>query len=125
MTSLDRGKTRRTLSDIEAIAEACEGFSVDSRAYPGPTDGWVPVEKIATYLEPVYIARMPRFDGWENPILYWSDGGTYRIISTGRDGLMDRDWTAPVERHVDAGGASDIVFGDGRLLAGPAALTGR
>jgi len=123
LTSLDRGKTRRTLTDIEAIANACEGFSADSRGYPGPTNGWVPVDKIATYLEPVYIAQMPRMDGWENPILYWSDGGTYRIVSTGRDGRIDRDWTGPVERDAREGGASDIVFGDGRLLAGPTALT--
>jgi len=123
LSSLDRGKTRRTLTDIEAIANACEGFSADSRTYPGPTHGWVPVDKIATFLEPVYIAQMPRTDGWENPILYWSDGGTYRIISTGRDGRIDRDWTGPVERESSEAGASDIVFGDGRLLAGPAALT--
>ena len=47
LAAVDRGKTRRTLSDIEAIAQACEGFSSDARSYPGPTEGWVPVERIA------------------------------------------------------------------------------
>jgi hypothetical protein len=122
LAAVDRGKTRRTLSDIEAIAEACEGFSSDARSYPGPTDGWVPVERIATYLEPVYIGQLPRTDGWENPILYWSNGGSYRIISMGRDGRIDRDWTVQVDPLPSPGQDADIVFGDGQLLAWPSGL---
>jgi hypothetical protein len=122
LAAIDRGKTRRTLSDLKAIAEACEGFSSDSRSYPGPTNGWVPVEKIATYLEPVYIGRLPRTDGWENPILYWSDGGSYRVLSMGRDGRIDRDWTRQVDPVASAGHDADIVFGDGRLLAWPSGM---
>jgi len=122
LAAVDRGRTRRTVSDLRAIAEACEGFSSDSRSYPGPTDGWVPVERIATYLEPVYIGRLPRTDGWENPILYWSDGGSYRVLSMGRDGQIDRDWTRQVDPVASAGHDADIVFGDGRLLAWPSGM---
>jgi hypothetical protein len=122
LAAVDRGRTRRTVSDLRAIAEACEGFSSDSRSYPGPTDGWVPVERIATYLEPVYIGRLPRTDGWENPILYWSDGGSYRVLSMGRDGRIDRDWTRQVDPVASAGHDADIVFGDGRLLAWPSGM---
>ncbi len=118
----DSGRSRRTLTDIRAIAEACEGFSFDSRNYPGPTEGWVPVERIAAYLEPVYIGRLPRTDGWHNPILYWSDGGSYRIVSTGGDGLLDRDWTGDTEPSSPSGTDGDIVFGDGRVLASPAGI---
>jgi len=116
----DNGRTRQTMSDIEAIAEACEGFSTDSRSYPGPTDGWVPVSKIASYLEPVYIGQLPRTDAWHNPILYWSDGGSYRILSRGQDGVMDRDWTANLQYLAAMGLDGDIVIGDGRLLSYPA-----
>jgi hypothetical protein len=122
LAAIDRGKTRRTVSDIQAIAQACEGFSSDARNYPGPTDGWVPVERIATFLEPVYIGQLPRTDGWENPILYWSDGGSYRILSTGRDGRIDRDWTGKIDPVASAGRDADIVFGDGRLLAWPSGI---
>ena len=111
------GRTQQTTSDIEVIARACEGFSSDSKSYPGPTDGWVPISGIATYLEPVYIGHLPRNDAWQNPILYWSDGGTYRILSRGRDGLIDLDWTAGLDILADVGGAGDIVYGDGRLLS--------
>ncbi len=112
--------TRQTMLDIEAIAEACEGFSTDASSYPGPTEGWVPVSKIATYLEPIYIASLPRTDAWQNPILYWSDGSSYRILSRGRDGLMDRDWTGKLHAYSVMGLDGDIVIGDGRLLSRPA-----
>ena len=120
----DRGRARRTGTDIRAIAQACEGFSTDSRSYPGPTDGWVPVERIAGFLEPVYISRLPRTDGWQNPILYWSDGGSYRILSTGRDGQMDHDWRRKHDGRADDGVDGDIVFGDGEPLSWPTWLTG-
>ena len=103
----------------------CEGYWDDSRSYPGPTPGWVPVETIAAFLEPVYIAQLPLTDGWENPILYWSDGRSYRILSMGRDGRIDRDWTRTVEPLASIGHDADIVFGDGGLLAWPLGAKGR
>jgi hypothetical protein len=119
LTAADSGRSRRTEDEIRSIADACEGFSSDTRSYPGPTEGYVPVETVSAFLEPIYIGSLPRVDAWDNPILYWSDGDSYRIISTGHDGAMDQDWsvidTAPTARH-DGG---DIVYGDGRLLTVP------
>ena len=119
LTSADEGRIRETMTDIEAISDACEGFSTDVQSYPGPTDGWVPVSKIAAYLEPIYIGQLPRTDAWHNPILYWSDGGSYRILSRGQDGVMDRDWTDNLQELAAVGLDGDIVIGDGRLLAYP------
>jgi hypothetical protein len=119
MRSADRGRSQETVAQLRAIAQACEQFSDDAAVYPGPTEGWVPVEKIAVYLEPVYIATLPRTDGWRNPILYWSDGGTYRIISTGKDGKMERDWSGRVEPRTAPDADGDIVFADGELLVHP------
>jgi len=120
--SIDRGRARRTALDVEAIAQACDRFSSTARAYPGPTEGFVPIERIAVQLEPVYIAELPRTDAWRNPILYWSDGGSYRVISTGRDGRMDQDWSAVVDPAPPGGPEGDIVFGDGRQIAAPEGL---
>lgn len=119
MRSGDRGRSQKTVEDMRAIALACEQFSGDAEGYPGPTEGWVPVERIAVYLEPVYIASLPRTDGWRNPILYWSNGGTYRIISTGKDGKMERDWSGQVEPGASADADGDIVFADGKLVVHP------
>ena len=78
----------------------------------------------ATFLEPVYIGRMPRTDAWHNPILYWSDGGSYRILSRGQDGVMDRDWTTNLQHLTAMGLGGDIVVGDGRLLSYPSGVRG-
>ncbi len=118
----DKGRTQDTLADMHSIALACEGFSDDVRTYPGPTDGWVPVERIAPFLEPVYIPDMPRIDAWENPILYRSDGATYRILSMGRDGRIDQDWSGVKEPVASEDFDGDIVFADGHLLVVPSPL---
>ncbi len=103
----------QTVSHLEAIAAACEAFSADARVYPGPTEGWVPVERIAGFLEPVYIGALPRLDGWRNPILYWSDGVRFRVLSRGRDGALDPDRAA-------AGGVdTDIIVEGNRPSSAP------
>jgi hypothetical protein len=114
-------RARETLADMERIAGACERFSTDAAGYPGPTDGLWPVERIAAYLEPIYLSALPRHDAWNNPILYWSDGSTYRLVSTGQDGAMDRDWSRPGPFEPLAGPPSDIVYDTGRVIAGPRA----
>ena len=114
-------QARQTASIIRSIAVACEGFSHDTDFYPGPTEGWVTVESIAGFLEPVYIGDLPRIDAWSQPILYWSDGRSYRIVSLGADGRMDRDWNGVRQptRTAAERTEADIVFADGRFLVAP------
>jgi hypothetical protein len=116
LAAADGDRAQDSLDDIRSIAVACEGFSTHTRRYPGPTDGWVAVDELAVFLEPIYIATLPRTDAWDQPFLYWSDGSSYRILSTGADGQMDRDWSS-VSEPVGADRQGDIVFGDGRVLA--------
>jgi len=123
LVAVDRGKARETLEDIQSIASACEEFSGDTRSYPGPTDGWVPVGKMSAFLEPIYIGEMPRTDAWDNPILYWSDGVSYRILSTGVDGRMDRDWMDVTEPTLSSDEVGDILVTDGRILVLPRELS--
>jgi hypothetical protein len=118
LAAVDGDRERDTLADIRTIALACEGFSSHARRYPGPTDGWVAVDDLAVFLEPIYIAALPRTDAWDRPLLYWSDGTRYRILSTGGDGRMDRDWSS-VSEPVRSARHGDIVFGDGRVLVVP------
>lgn len=115
----ERAAIRQTLDTIREIAGACEAFSDDIDGYPGPTDGWVPVERIAVFLEPVYLSAVPRTDAWGNAILYWSDGASYRLISLGRDGQMDQEWSEIVEARPGDSPDSDILFADGRFVVLP------
>ncbi len=124
LVAADRNKSRETLADMQSIAAACAGFSTDVRSYPGPTQGWVPVESVAAFLEPIYIATLPRTDAWDNPILYWSNGASYRILSMGPDGQIDQDWSGVTEPTTSAQQVGDIVVADGRVLVLPRQLSG-
>ncbi len=119
----DRNKARETLGNLQSIARACDGFSSDVRTYPGPTAGWVPVASVAAFLEPMYIGSLPRVDAWNNPILYWSNGTTYRVLSTGTDGRMDQDWSGQIEPAISETQAGDIVMADGHVLVLPRDLS--
>ena len=119
LSAIERGKQKRSLADVRTISAVCEQYFIDNGNYPGPTEGWVPVETIAEQLEPVYIRVLPREDGWASPILFWSDGSSYRIVSNGKDGEMDRDWSQPFETQETADPGQDIVFGDGQFLTRP------
>jgi len=118
-SAIDHGKQKRTMADVRSISIVCEQYLVDNATYPGPTEGWVPVETIAEQVEPVYIRELPRDDGWGRPILFWSDGSSYRIVSNGLDGEMDQDWAQPFDARETSDLVHDIVFGDGKFLAWP------
>ena len=118
MLTRDDEKGTQTSRQIELLATACEAFAGDTQTYP-PAEGWVPVERITPYLEPLYGSALPRIDVWENPFLYWSDGRSFRILSTGEDGEMDRDWSGVEAPRPPAETGGDIVYGDGQFLATP------
>jgi general secretion pathway protein G len=120
LNAIDRGKQKRTMADIRSIGIVCEAYVIDNESYPGPTEGWVPVEEIAEQVEPLYIRTLPRVDGWGNPILFWSDAtSTCRIASYGKGGEPDRDWSGEIEPHATMEFTADIVFGNGEFLVWP------
>lgn len=123
LSAIDRGKQKRSLADVRTISAVCEQYFIDNGNYPGPTEGWVPVETIAEQVEPVYIRLLPREDGWGSPILFWSDGSSYRIVSNGKDGEMDQDWSRPFDAHETTDLRQDLVFSDGEFLAWPEGMS--
>ncbi len=119
LNAIDRGKQKRTMADLRSAATACEAFAVDNNRYPGPTDGWTSIDAIAADLEPVYIRTLPRQDAWGHRFLYWSDGKRYRLVSPGKDGILEREWVLDAEGGTTAAFDADIVFGDGVFVQRP------
>jgi hypothetical protein len=110
-----------TMADIRSIATACEAYGIDNSVYPGPTGGYVDVTWLLDHVQPVYIRELPFVDGWGNGLLYWSDGESYVVLSTGSDGV--RDW----QHGDDTSGTSDnpardIVFRNGVFHRWPASV---
>ena len=63
--------------------------------------------------------EQPQLDGWGNPLMYWSDGESYRFVSPGKGGGKDRAWLGTVEAGPTGSFAADIVFVDGQFVAWP------
>jgi hypothetical protein len=112
-----RQRQQRTMVDIRSIAVAMEAYSVDFLHYPKVSLADQPVSKLAPYLEPTYIQKLPTRDGWNREILVTNDanGLSYTIYSRGKDGIKDSTWTQGPKASFDA----DIVFSNGQFYQWP------
>jgi len=121
MRLMEGGAQKRTMADIRSLAMCFEAYHLDNDAYPGaPTAGWVEVETIANLLQPIYIRTMPLVDAWGKPFTFWSDGEHYRIVSAGRDGEAETDWTVAQGTGAVSGFDRDIVIDDSEFIQWPA-----
>ena len=123
LNAIQRGKQKRTMADIRAIATACEAYGVDNNAYPNVSK----FEELIPKLQPKYIKAVPRRDGWENQFRYraWNEEGEsetegpyhYIIISHGKDGKEDAE--EYTKETSTSNFNNDIVFSDGIFLVYP------
>src|ERR1700757_3053731 len=78
LNAVQRGKQKRTMSDMRALATAVEAYAVDNNLYPTAAcaSGLVSTgdTQIGTQsfqlLTPTYIATPPRVDGWGRLYFY-------------------------------------------------------
>src|SRR5215470_16494973 len=97
LNAVQRGKQKRTMSDMRALATAVEAYAVDNNVYPTAatcagglytTIGTSVDNNSFTLLTPTYIAQPPKVDGWGRFLLYGLDGprNNYNIMGYGRNG---------------------------------------
>jgi general secretion pathway protein G len=117
LNAIDRGKQKRTMSDMRSIGTAVESYAVDFNAYPGDTD----INALEPHLEPVYIKEMPKLDGWKNELEYvgWNINSSgfalgYTVASKGKDGAAGPRTGGPTTGFND-----DIVFVNGQFFQYP------
>src|SRR5215831_16214040 len=89
LNAVQRGKQKRTMSDMRALATAVEAYAVDNNLYPTATcqgglfttAGTVVDTASFTKLTPTYIAQPPKQDGWGRFLKYGYDatGNNYNI----------------------------------------------
>jgi type II secretory pathway pseudopilin PulG len=123
INAIQRGKQKRTMADMRAIATACEAYGVDNKAYPNGDS----IEELVSKLEPKYLKTVPRRDGWENQFRYrsWNEKDEpegegpyhYIIISHGKDGHEDQENYRM--GTVTSNFNNDIVFSDGIFVVYP------
>ncbi len=127
LNAVQRGKQKRSMSDMRALATAIEAYAVDNNIYPNATastcaGGIFTTSTVAlstasfSNLSPTYIANAPKTDGWGNFFQYGSDGpgNNYMILSAGRDKSSSGVFCGTTTNFND-----DIVYSDGTFIQWP------
>jgi len=124
LNAVQRGKQKRSMSDMRAMATAVEAYAVDYNQYPpaGCAGLWTTIGGSVgtaglTRLSPTYIGNVPRQDGWGAFFLYGSDGPgqNYNIASYGRDKVA----TGGVNCTTTTNFNDDIIYANGTFIQWP------
>jgi general secretion pathway protein G len=129
LNAVQRGKQKRTMSDMRALATAIEAYAVDNNNYPQSVVAcagglWTALGPVLddnsfTLLSPTYIAQAPKVDGWGRFMFYSVDPGrnNYDILSYGRDGAPGPNGIGKCGSTTDFN--DDIQYGNGTFLLWP------
>jgi type II secretion system protein G len=82
LNAVDKGKQKRTMSDMRAIGTAIESYAVDNAVYPIAAN----MVAVKALIDPYLIKNIPLTDGWAHPIQEASTATAYTIYSLGKDG---------------------------------------
>jgi general secretion pathway protein G len=125
LNAVQRGKQKRSMSDMRALATAVEAYAVDNNNYPASAcppsaytaNGATLVLTSFSNLSPTYIAQAPLKDGWQHFYTYnlSSDSQAYNIRALGRDGAPD----AAVNCGTTTNFNNDIIYSNGTFLQWP------
>jgi type II secretion system protein G len=111
LNAVDKGKQKRTMSDLRAIGTAVESYAVDNTDYPVG----VTLPAIKAVIDPVFFNAMPLSDGWSHPFQADSSPSSYTIYSQGKDGTGANCPPGATSRFND-----EICFVNGRFQRYPA-----
>ncbi len=124
LNAVQRGKQKRTMADIKALAVAIEAYHVDNSNYPTAacpggvytTSGPLLGTDSFTNLTPTYIAQPPLRDGWGRFMRYGVDAAAvnYNVRSLGRDGAANA-----ISCGTTTNFNEDILFSNGVFLQWP------
>ena len=118
LNAINRGRQKRTMADIRTIGTAIEAYAVDNSTYPVVTTG--PIDSsIAAYVEPTYVKRAPRNDGWNFPMRTLSIAQGYTVGGAARDKTFTNTaltgYTLGQTTNMDC----DIMYSNGSFTVWP------
>jgi len=126
LNAVQRGKQKRSMSDMRALATAIEAYAVDNNQYPtaacpGGTFTTAPTVLTSTsqfaLLSPTYIAQPPTRDGWQHYFYYAlsnPDNQAYAIWSGGRNGTTSAAICGTTTNFNE-----DIIYSNGTFIQWP------
>ena len=112
LNAIDRGKQKRTMSDLRSIGTAIESYAIDVNYYPTAAT----TAALAGAVQPIYIRNLPLVDGWNNGLVVASTTTGYTVGSGGKDGgaLTVVGAGGPTQDFDDA-----IIFINGQFVQWP------
>ncbi len=117
LDAIDRGKQKRTMSDIRSVGIAVETYSLDFHSYPRNVTTLTPVRtSVKSFLVPMVLSTLPDLDGWSRDILYQSStsGSAYTVRSYGKDSFYSSASSGRTSNF-----DCDIVYLNGGFVAWP------
>ncbi|KDA54147.1 hypothetical protein EG19_00860 [Thermoanaerobaculum aquaticum] len=124
LNAINRGRQRRTMADLRSIGTALEAYSIDFNHYPDSTGAGTVSAKLAPYLTPTYIKKLPDNDGWNrsNCVNIDTTLASYTLWSNARNGtgacsgftLANGGAGGPTTSFDD-----DIIFANGQFVQWP------
>ncbi|HTO75516.1 MAG TPA: prepilin-type N-terminal cleavage/methylation domain-containing protein [Thermoanaerobaculia bacterium] len=124
LNAVQRGKQKRSMADMRALATAIETYHVDNNYFPSAAcdpgvftaAGGTLALTSFTNLTPTYIAHVPLQDGWGRFLSYAVDNALskYSVRSFGRDGSSSSLVCGTTTDFND-----DIVYSNGTFVQWP------
>jgi type II secretion system protein G len=117
LNAINRGRQKRSMADMRAIATALEAYSVDFNFYPRTAISGALTNQLDAYITPTFIKRMPTNDGWNQAFIVENDanGTSYTIYSQAKGGVA----IIPATSGPTTDFAAAIVFSNGQFYAWP------
>jgi hypothetical protein len=114
----NHSRQKRTMADMRSIATAWEARAGAINSYSvgaGPKQR-VTAAELARALEPTYIRKLPRMDGWGTEFQLVGQAETYIIRSLGSDRRSDRiaNLSGPTTNFSD-----DLIYSNGSFVRYP------
>jgi general secretion pathway protein G len=81
LSAINRGRQKRTMSDMRTMGTAIEAYAVDHGFYPTVDS----VTALKLCIDGPYLKSAPVRDGWRTGFVLTSDTTAYSITSWGRD----------------------------------------
>ena len=127
LSAVQRGRQKRSMSDMRTLATAVESYSVDNNVYPTAScaDNAYTTDTAADLddssfksIIPTYIGKTILKDGWGNPFHYAvnTQHDQYRIECWGRDGSHDTTFAGcGTTQNFN----TDILYSNGTFIQWP------
>jgi hypothetical protein len=114
-----------TVLRLKVAAAVLDTEIPEGQVFPEPHGALVPLTAVRAAVEPGHRQLVADAkDGWGRPLLYWSNGDHYMLLSYGADGLPEFEYVGDAPWSVAPLGGTgdvnaDVLVVDGDLWRGP------